>query len=308
VSVDRRCQAIAKRQHGVLTRTQLLEEGLTAQAITTRLATGYLEVLHPRVYGVRGTPDSWAKRVTAAFLWGGPGAVMSHRTAAALYELDGTDRSVLEITLPGGRTRKGIVCHRFPSGPKPRTRQLDTVKVTWLDRTLLDLCAVVRPPRAGLALDDALRKRMTTLERLWAELDATGGLGRKGSAVFRQLLGLRDDRDGSMESRLETATKRLLATPPLPVVTPQFRIFDGKSYVARLDFAYPHALLGVEAHSFRWHADLERWKRDQARDNKLKLLGWAVLHYTWDEVHFDRDRVINEIRRMLARATTGFPI
>jgi very-short-patch-repair endonuclease len=159
-----------------------------------------------------------------------------------------------------------------------------------------------------LALDDALRKRMTTLERLWAELDATGGPGRKGSAVFHQLLGLRDDRDGSMESRLETATKRLLATSRLPVVTPQFRIFDGRSYIARLDFAYPHALLGVEAHSFRWHADLERWKRDQARDDKLKLLGWAVLHYTWDEVHFEKDRVIDEIQRMLARASPGLPI
>jgi very-short-patch-repair endonuclease len=171
--------------------------------------------------------------------------------------------------------------------------------VTWVERTLLDLSGVVPATKTGLALDDALRKRKTTLERLWQELESAGGRGTTGSSTLRQLLKLRDDRDGLLASHLETDTLRVLRDKRLPPATPQWVVKEAGQHAPRLDFAYPPYRVGVESHSYRHHGHLDAWNHDVARDNRLKLLGWVVLHYTYDDVHFDRDRVVEEIRTLL---------
>jgi very-short-patch-repair endonuclease len=175
------------------------------------------------------------------------------------------------------------------------------VKITWVERTLLDLGAHLPPRTTGLALDDALRERKTTLQRLWRELDLYGGSGKSGSKTLRDLLQLRDDRDGKLESQLEAAALAVLRDRRLPPVTPQFVVREAGSNPPRLDFAYPSCRIGIEAHSYRWHLDPDQMRKDAARDNRLKLLGWTVLHYTWDDLHFERQRVIAEIRQLLVR-------
>jgi very-short-patch-repair endonuclease len=164
----------------------------------------------------------------------------------------------------------------------------------------LDLGAVVPGPRVGKALDDALRKSLTTLDRLQQELANVGGRGKGGSKILRQLLSLRDDRDGRLESQLEEATLRLLRTSRLPRVEVQFVVAEAGAHPPRLDFAYPPFKVGVEAYSYRHHGARDGWNSDWARDNRLKALGWTVLHYTWDEIHFERARVIDEIWTVLA--------
>ena len=191
-----------------------------------------------------------------------------------------------------------MICHRL-RGDAPRTRAVGAFVVTTPERTIADLCAVSRASRAGKALDDALRKRMTTLPRLRDELEVRCGQGRKGSAVFRDLLSLRDERDGRLESEFEAATLRLLRNRRLPRVEPQFVVVEAGQRAPRLDFAYPAFRVGVEAHSYRHHSGLDPWNSDWARDNRLKVLGWVVLHYTWDEVHFEGERVIREIGGVL---------
>jgi very-short-patch-repair endonuclease len=110
---------------------------------------------------------------------------------------------------------------------------------------------------------------------------------------------MRDDRDGLLESRLETAMWRLLKTPRLPCPTPQFKIYDGIGNY-RPDFAYPAFLVAVEGQSWRWHGGaLERWRADGRRINRLQLKGWIVLQYTWDDIHFEGERVISEIQEAL---------
>jgi very-short-patch-repair endonuclease len=140
---------------------------------------------------------------------------------------------------------------------------------------------------------------MTTLQRLQDELARTGGRGRAGSKVLRELLKLRDDRDGRLESDLEAAALRLLRTPRLPPVDVQFVVHEAGAHPPRLDFAYPAFRVGVEGHSFKHHGIHDGWNADWARDNRLKALGWAVLYYSWDEIHFEGDRVIEQIRQVL---------
>jgi very-short-patch-repair endonuclease len=290
---------LGKLQHGVLTRENLLEAGHTARSIGLRLASGFLEQLHPKVYGLGGSPDTWDKRLLAAYMWARPTGFVSHRSAGALYELDGVPPRAVELSLASSCTTPGVILHRVPPAELPRLRSIGLMRVSSVERTILDLAGVLPATRTGRSLDDALRKRLTTLERMWDELEVTGGKGKKGSRILRRLLSLRDDRDGSLESPLEKAALTLLRDPRLPRVTVQFVVSEAGANAPRLDFAYPAYLLGVEAHSYRFHSGHPAWSKDWARDNRLKLLGWTVLHYTWDEIHFEKARVVQEIRSML---------
>ncbi len=243
-----------------------------------------------------------AAKLTAAWLWAGPDAIVSHRAAGRLYGLEAVPDGHLELLIPNGKRMPGVVARRMPQ-PRPRTRTMLGLPVTTVERTMLDLAAVMPAPATGKALDEALRRQMTTLSRLRDELQATGGRGRKGSAVLGRLVSMRDDRDGRLESELERAALRLFRDPRLPGVEVQHRVLlPGARSPSRLDFAWPSRLVGVEAHSYKWHFGLDRWKKDLARDNRLKLLGWTILHYTWDDIHFEPERVLREIRQALERA------
>jgi hypothetical protein len=296
---DRECEPVAAKQHGIVTRLQALAAGHTTRSIGLRLASGYFAEVHPSVYRIGGSTKTWESGLAAAFLWACPNGFVSHRSAAALHGLDGVGRDMFEVSLPEARRTPGVIVHRIAPDDRPRLRASGMFQLTWVERTLLDLCSVLAAPKTGLALDDALRKRKTTLQRLWDELEEAGGRGRRGSRTFRELLRLRDDRDGRLASNLEADTLRVLRHKSLPMATPQFVVAEAGDHAPRLDFAYPAYRVGVESHSYRYHMDPNAWKHDWARDRKLKLLGWVVLHYTYDDVHFERDRVVEEIRTLL---------
>ncbi len=129
--------------------------------------------------------------------------------------------------------------------------------------------------------------------------------GRRGTYIARQLLSLRDDTDGQMESRLETDALALFRDPRLPRPEVQYKVRTPRRS-RRLDFAWPPSLVGVEAHSYKWHGDLDRWKQDIARDNELKLMGWTILHYTWDDVHFEPETIIRDVLQALRTGRVPF--
>lgn len=285
---------------GLAVREDLLKTGLTPRSIGTRLSSGQLEEVHPGVYGIGGVQDSWERRVLAAYMWAQPEGFVSHRSACALYGLDGAPRDVVELSTDGTKARPGIVCHRLHPTDRPRLRSVGHVRVPFVERCLLDLAGVLAPVRVGLSLDDALRKRLTTLERMWDELEAVGGRGRRGSRLLRELLSMRDDRDGTLQSQLEAAALRVLRDKRLPPATTQFVVAEAGANPPRLDFAYPPYRVGVEPDGFRWHHTLDHLRRDDARDRRLKLLGWIVLHYSYDDFRFDRENVIDEVRTVLA--------
>lgn len=120
---------------------------------------------------------------------------------------------------------------------------------------------------------------------------------------LRRLIDARDHRDALAESRLESALLRLLSGHGLPLPVVQYGVMDAEGFVARLDFAYPEHRLGVETDGFRWHGGLERWKRDLRRENRLKLLGWTVLHSSWEDVHERPEIVASQIRAALGHAS-----
>ena len=296
------CDRIAASQHGAFSRRQAIAVGLTERVIDRRIASGEWQVIYPGVYVPRSVPRSWRQLLLATVLRGGPSAIASHRAAAALWELDGVEGEPIEISVKSGRRITGAIVHRRTPGDDPETVHIDRIPVTGIERTLLDLATVASKERVGLALDSALRSGATSVNRLRESLLQTPG--RTGTRLLRHLLSMRDDRDGAAESQLESAFLRLLRRHSLPIPAVQYQVRDGNRLVARLDFAYPACLLGLETDGYRWHSGRERWRQDVQRENELKLLGWTILRFTWEDVHRRPGSVAAQIRDGLERVLT----
>jgi hypothetical protein len=282
-----RCEKHAAGHYGILSRAEALDFGMTKRTIDSRLAEGeWIRVL-PGVFRIAGYPETWRGKLHAALLWAGPGAFVSHQSAAAIYGLEGFKEGPVVITAPDLHSIPGVKVHRLRR--PARTRVVDGIVVSWVERTLLDVCAVAEPTRSGSAMDDALRKKLTTLKRLWEEL-AKCGSGVRGTKYFRILVTGRDDRDGKLQSKLEAKILGILRTIKDETFEAQYPILaGGRRY--RLDFFHVASYLGIEGHSFTWHFGKSPHDRDAERHNDLTLAGIRMLYITWDHACFKPDEV-----------------
>jgi Transcriptional regulator, AbiEi antitoxin len=162
---DRAIAALAEAQHGVVSRSQLSEFGLGSRAIDHRLEVGRLRPVHHGVYAILG-PRLLPRhgRWLAAVLACGPGAVLSHHAAAALWAIRRGNR--IEVTVPrGGRkSRRGIRLH-WANVPDDETTAHDGIPTTTVPRTLPDLSAVGQRDELRSAVRQAEQLRLT--DRLW---------------------------------------------------------------------------------------------------------------------------------------------
>lgn len=295
------------RQHGAFSRAQAARVGATRRVIGRRLATGRWQQLQPGVYRVAGTPPSWRQELIASCLTWGRGTVISHRAAAALWQLPGFEPAAVEITVPRGRGRvaaRGAVVHWIPVAPADRTT-IDGIPVTTVARTLIDLASVASPELVEDALDDALRRRLVSVRRIRSLLTAIARRGRPGVGVVRALLAERDAAGPVADSVFETRLFRALTRAGLPAPARQYRVRDGRRTIAVVDFAFPEARVAVEADGYRWHAGKRRWERDLARRNELATRGWRVVHVTWTDLTARREQLLGRLRAMLATGEAG---
>ncbi len=193
----------------------------------------------------------------------------------------------------------GIVIHESAL-PSVDVEVVDAISVTTVTRTLIDLGAVVPEHVLEEALDDALRRRLTSIARLRWRLDTLAKQGRPGIAAIRSLLDARPQGQAAPDSPLETRFARLRRESGLPEPIPQYGIRDGRENLAVVDFAYPDVRLVIELDSYRWHSGKIRWKYDLARRNRLVALGWRVLHVTDDDVKHRPAELIRTIAAALA--------
>jgi very-short-patch-repair endonuclease len=234
-----------------------------------------------------------------ANLVAGENGYVSHTTAAALFELSGISPGVVEISTNRRlRTFEGAAVHRVVTPPAMDTTRLGPFVVSAVPRTLIDLAATQSRERVEGALDDALRRRLTTFARVRWRLDALGARGLRGSALLRELLEERDPIVPRLESALEDRFLSLLRGAHLPIPVAQHVIKDGR-FVARVDFAYPEEKIVVEVDGYRYHSGKTRWERDLSRRNRLESLGWRVLNVTWRQIQRHPTDVISLMRRVL---------
>lgn len=287
---------VAERQHGLITRSQLRNLGLSETAIWRRVQTGRLERVHRSVFRVVGSVRTDHQRVLAACSSMGTSSCASHITAARLLRLDGVDAGEIHVLVPStvslGRI-SGVRRHRTESLARADRRVVDGVPCTSAVRTIIDCAALLDEEALEAAFESARRLGLltrTTLERRVAQL---AGSGRPGSAALRTLL---DGSDGTVaESRLEVRFARLLRSSELPPSIAQFRV--GRY---RLDRAWPDAKIAAECDGFEHHGDRLARKRDRRRIAALEAARWRVVHVTWDDLARRPREVEDRIRNALA--------
>lgn len=188
--VDREIARLAERQHGVVSRRQLLALGLGRGAISDRVRRGLLHPLHRGVYAVGHTALPRLGGVMAGVLAIGPDTVASHRDAAALYGIRRNGRDRIEVTVPRKvRSRRGIEVHHAAL-PSDEVTVTDGIPVTTVPRTLLDLAGVIDRRQLERAIHEA------EVRRLWDALSLVDLVNRyprrKGTPAIRAILAALD--------------------------------------------------------------------------------------------------------------------
>jgi very-short-patch-repair endonuclease len=294
VRIDRSVAALADRQLGVISRIQLLELGLSGRAIMRRLERGQLHPLHRGVYAVGHRVVSGRGRWMAAVLAAGPGAVLSHRSAAALWDMRAGGLNRLEVTTPRERRRPGIEVHRACLAPDEVT-EVDGIPVTTVGRTLLDLAAVLPHAQIGRAIDRAEALQLTDVLPLDALLERHRG--QRGTAALRERLE-RGIKPALTRSELEDRFLAFLDAHGLPRPEVNSHLQLGDRFI-EADFLWREQRLIVELDGHETHGTRAAFERDRERDRILQAHGWRVVRITWRQLHDDPGTIAADLLRLL---------
>ncbi|MFL6206110.1 MAG: type IV toxin-antitoxin system AbiEi family antitoxin domain-containing protein [Acidimicrobiales bacterium] len=294
---------LARKQHSVFTGAQAVERGVSRKALRTRVARGSLMRIDRDTFLVAGARPSWEGRVLGLVLGAGPGAVASHRAAAALWGIDGFNKGTPELTVPRGKRfrRAGAIVHESTDLDLAGIRTRDAIPVTDPARTLLDLARRSGDERLARAIESARRQHLTSWKELIATLARHARCGRPGIVRLRQVIADGVHRDEITDSDFELLVLVLLVERGLPEPILHHRVFaaDG-TFIAEVDLAYPGLKIAIELDGGD-HRRPEVFERDRPRQNELVLAGWTVLRFTWRAYVEQPDKLVAAVLAARAR-------
>jgi hypothetical protein len=295
---DRVIAALAERQHGVVARSQLIARRLTRSMIEERIASGHLVRLHRGVYAVGHTHLRREGHWMAAVLAVGPGAVLSHRDAAALHEVRFSNSPLIDVSTPGQRRVPGVRVHGRRVLAAEDVTVVRGIPVTTVARTLVDLAAILPQDRVTKALAEADRLRKLDVRALHAALERTRGRRGPGHAKLTAALDeLAANEPPFTRSELEDRFLALCKAHGLP--RPLTNVWLGSLEV---DALWPAAGLAVELDGYAGHSGRRAFQRDRDKGNDLVTEGYAVLRFTYADVTRRPAGVAARIARALTRA------
>jgi very-short-patch-repair endonuclease len=261
---------VARRQHGVVTAAQLGEAGIDKDGVRWRVAAGRLHRLHRGVYAVGHRGLSWRGRWLAAVLAAGDGAVLSHTSAAALWEYLRPIQGPIHLSLPAAVHRKprpGLQLHRSRTLTPRLITHHHGIAVTTPARTIEDIRGAVEP----YLFRRALRQ---------AEL---AGHRVPHLAVVKRT-----------RSDLELLFLTLCDRHDLP--RPQVNV---RVHGRLVDFFWPEQRLVVETDSWEYHRGSVSFEDDHDRDLELRARGFATRRYTGDQLEAAPQAVAADLRGAL---------
>lgn len=282
----------------MLTRAQLLDLGSTPREISQALATKRLHVVHRGIYAL-GRPElSREGRWMAAVLACGPGALLSHGSAAALWGIGDYERGRPEVSVPSRspRRRPGIRVYRR-AGLSPADRAVrHGIPVTTPVCTVIDLAARLGPRHLEDLVNEAANQDRLNPEELRAALVPSPG--RAGVPDLRDVLDRHTFR--LTRSRLERLFLALAREAGLP--TPQTRVHLNGFEV---DFYFEELGLVVETDGLRYHRTPGQQARDRVRDQAHLAAGLTPLRFTHAQVRYDAAHVRGVLRTMARRRSVN---
>jgi hypothetical protein len=296
--LPRACLEIIDQQNGVISRAQALASGIDPDMIGRLVRGGRWQRLQRGVYSAFTGPPNRDALLWSAVQRAGPGAVLSHQTAAELFRLTDTRSSLIHVTIPVTRRSgpvSGVVIHRsrrvadarHPALQPPRTRIEDTVidlvdQSASLDMVLALACAACQ---RRLTRADLLLRAMSARKKLRWRAELSDALADIGTGVH---------------SPLEFRYVRGVERPHgLPAAKRQVRVgSDGRP--GYLDNLYDDFDVIVELDGRVAHPDDQRW-RDARRDNAALVHDRLTLRYGWADVTVRRCATAIQVGSVLKR-------
>lgn len=274
---------VLQRRGGSATFGQL-RAVVSLRAIRTALARGLITRIAKGVYALPPATDPFA----AAHAQGG---LVSHLSAAVVHGfavLELPDKP--QVTVPRGQhqRRSPLPCRLYWADRVPSDG-----RCTGKLRTVLD-CARTFPFAAGLVVADSAL-RLGVIDRSQLAI-AAGELTGPGSRRARRVAAAAD---GRSESPLESVLRALLIEAGIRGFEPQVVIRDGV-FSARVDLGHRELLLALEADSFAFHGSRAALVRDCRRHTNLTIRGWRVLRFSWEDVMFNPEWVVEAVRQAMA--------
>lgn len=300
--LEQRITELAALQQGIVTRAQLLAVGMTPGRVRGRLEAGRLVAVHRGVYvlgNLVGSLEPALAREMAAVLACGPEAVLSHRSAGALWKLlPGPHRpEPIDVLLPRHvrRRRPGIRTRRTRNLLPHDITTRDGVPITRPARTLRDLASVL--PSGELKRVVVRARRYDLIPE--SELSRLGSRhrSRPGAPLLRAIASdgssLRLTRSEAEDRFLDLVRSSRLPAPEANVLLEGYEV----------DFLWRREKLVVEVDGFEYHSSRRRFEGDRRRDGDLTAAGFRVVRVTWRHLVDDRDATVARLAGALARSS-----
>ncbi len=293
---------LAERQHGVIERFQVRSLAPSEGAARCELERGRWVREEPNVFSARGAPNTERQQLMIAVLDAGPGAVVSHRSAAALWGAPGMELLPAHLTRcrgTNGRLIGHTTIHEARHLAADQITQLDGIPVTRPERIPFDLLNIgVREARVERIVDRFWTQRLVSgrsLARVKASLPLRGF---RGTAAMRRMLDARPMGWVPPASGLESRAFAILQEHGLTDFERQVDLGSGDEWIGRVDMYSPTLRVVVEVQSDTHHAALSSQRDDAARFRKLEAAGFRVVTAWESEIWYDPRRWIDQLNAL----------
>jgi uncharacterized protein DUF559/putative AbiEi antitoxin of type IV toxin-antitoxin system len=293
-TISGRAWELARRQHGVIARKQLLCLGFTPKALHHRVKTGRLHPLRTGVYAVGRPQITREGRWMAALLACGEGAMLSHRSAAALWGFGVEHPDYIEISVRRHHKvrRPGIRVHDRAGLWSRDIGSCFGIPVTQPVRTFLDLATVAGPRTLERAINEADKLDVINADALRRALDDYRG--QPGVRPLRRIL---DEHTFRLsDDELERLFRPIAVTAGLPTPLTKHKVNDFE-----VDFFWPDLRLVVETDGWRYHRTPSAQTRDALRFQTHTAAGLTPLRFSHWQVKYEPAHV----RRILQKTAAN---
>jgi hypothetical protein len=273
-SVDAVIAALAARQHGLITRAQLLAAGVSRHAIERRVRSGRLIRVSAGVYAVGHAALSRDGEFMAAVLGAGKGAALGVLAAAELHEVRRYRASFIDVVVPHWRPEENGVRYHRARGLHPRDlTEVRGIPVTSIPRMLVDLTDVQDAYELANVIHEAQFKGKFSLLATRDAMARTNG--RHNLAVLEQALELNAAGTAGLKSGLEKSLLSMLTGLPTPLVNTHV-------HGVEVDFHWPDLRLAVEIDG-PGHGRARTRREDALKQQILEAAGYEVVRVTEPE-------------------------
>ncbi|HET9601698.1 MAG TPA: type IV toxin-antitoxin system AbiEi family antitoxin domain-containing protein [Acidimicrobiales bacterium] len=291
-------RSLAGRQHGLITRGQAEQHGISTKAWYRGFEAGTLVPVATRVAALPGAPATPERRILAAVLAAGPDAVASHRSAAHLWGVAGLADARVDVTFTNRNRSVSIpwVCTHTPTdlGDLRAVRRAGIPTTNPL-RVLVDL-GQVAPEAVVRALQQFLFDGLVSRHAVAGVLQRHARRGRHGIGALRDAMDAWAIDDRPPDSVLELRMARLLRDHGLPPAE-----FHRRVAGYEVDFAIDVHRIVLECDGWDAHGRNRRqFERDRERDPTLIATGWLILRFTWVQITRRPAWVATMIRQAIA--------